>query len=166
MSLEQLSLLSQVISAIAVVASLIFVGIQLRHSTRAARASASQAHSALYYAINASIIDNGELAEIWRECLVDFDAQSPNARVRFLALASSLFRFYEASRVQWLRGQLDKEHWQMIERQATSLAAQPGIKAWWTLRRQWHSEEFRRWYEALPEVDPTTMYGLAKNPSS
>jgi hypothetical protein len=152
MSLEQLSFLSQIVSAFAVVASLVFVGIQLRHAIGAVRASAS------------SIIDNGDLARIWRESLADFDAQNPDAKVRFVALASSIFRFYESSRAQWLRGQLDPEHWQMIERQATSFASQPGIKSWWKLRRQWHSEEFRAWFEALPEADSRTMYGDTKSP--
>ena len=159
MSLEQLSFLSQIVSAFAVVASLVFVGIQLRYAIGAVRASTSQAHSANYYAINSSIIDDGELARIWRESLADFDSQGPDEKVRFVALASSIFRFYESSRAQWLRGQLDPEHWQMIERQATSFAAQPGIQSWWKLRRQWHSEEFRTWFEALPEADSGTMYG-------
>jgi len=158
MSLEQLSFLSQIVSAVAVVASLVFVGIQLRHATKAVRASTSQAHSANYYAINSSIIGDGELARIWRESLANFESQSPDAKVRFIALTSSIFRFYESSRAQWLRGQLDPEHWQMIERQATSFASQPGIKSWWKLRRQWHSAEFRNWYEGLPEADSGTIY--------
>jgi hypothetical protein len=103
MSLEQLSFLSQIISAGAVVASLVFVGVQLHHALRAVRGSASQAHSALCYAINASIVTNGELARIWRESLADFDSQGPDEKVRFVALASSIFRFYESSRAQWLR---------------------------------------------------------------
>jgi hypothetical protein len=157
----QLSSLSQILSALAVVASLVFVGIQLRHATRAVRASTSQAHSANYYAINSNIIGDGELARIWRESFADFDSQGPDAKVRFVALASSIFRFYESSRAQWFRGQLDPEHWQMIERQATSFASQPGIKSWWNLRRQWHSAEFRTWFEALPEAEGGTLYAEA-----
>lgn len=159
MSLEHVFFLSQIVSAVAVVASLVFVGVQMRHAIEAVRGSASQAHSAIYYAINASIISNGELARIWRESLLDFDSQGPDAKVRFVALVSSIFRFYESSRAQWLRGQLDDEHWQMIERQAISFASQPGIKSWWKLRRQWHSAEFRTWFEALPAADGLTLYG-------
>jgi hypothetical protein len=159
MSLDQLSSVSQIISTFAVVASLVFVGIQLRQAIGAVRASTSQAHSANYYAINSSIIGDGELARIWRESLANFDSQDPDAKVRFVALTSSIFRFYESSRAQWLRGQLDPEHWQMIEKQATSFASQPGIKSWWKLRRQWHSIEFQNWFEGLPEADGRTMYG-------
>lgn len=159
MSLEQASLLAQIASAVAVIASLLFVGIQLRQAIKTVRASTSQAHSAMYHSINASIIEDAGFARIWRELLADADAGNSDERVRFVAFVSSVFRFYESSRVQWLRGQLDQEHWQTIERQAISYAAQPGIKAWWTLRRHWHSDEFRRWFEALPASDAGPLYG-------
>lgn len=162
MSLEQAAFLAQILSAVAVVASLVFVGIQLRQATKAARASTSQAHSTTYHAIIASIIQDGEFARIWREGLDDFESQSSDERVRFVAYASALFRFYESSRVQWLRGQLDAEHWQNIESQATSLASQPGIRAWWALRRHWHCEEFQDWFEGLAAAEPGSLYGIGR----
>ena len=143
----------------AVIASLIFVGVQLRTATRAVRASTSQAHSALYHAIVVTIVNNGEFANIWRRALVDFDSCSLDERVRFVAQASALFRYYESSRVQWLRGQLDPEHWFTIERQAMSLAAQPGIKSWWSLRRHWHSDDFQHWFDGLEPAPRGLLYG-------
>ena len=43
MTLEQLSLVAQIVSAVAVIASLIFAGVQLRQATAAIRASSSEA---------------------------------------------------------------------------------------------------------------------------
>ncbi|MGQ0659349.1 hypothetical protein [Sphingosinicella sp.] len=162
MSLEQASFLAQIISAVAVIASLLFVAVQLRQATKSVRASTSLAHSAMYHSLNASVIEDAEFARIWRESLADPDAGTGDERVRFFAFVSSVFRFYESSRVQWLNGQLDEEHWQTIESQATSFAAQPGVKAWWTLRRHWHSDEFRRWFEGLPISDSATLYGAVE----
>ena len=166
MSLEQLSFLAQIISAVAVIGSLIFVGVQLRLATRAVRASSSQAHSTTYHAIIASLINDGDFARIWRISLADPEATNPDERVRFVAYSSALFRFYESSRVQWLRGQLDEEHWQNIEQQVIILRAQAGIKWWWKLRRHWHSPSFQHWFENLPDADPSSPYGLpAMNPA-
>lgn len=159
MTLEQASFLSQIVSAVAVIASMIFVGIQLRTATRAVRASTSQAHSALYHALVVTIVDNGEFAGIWRRALVDFDSCSLDERVRFVAQASALFRYYESSRVQWLRRQLDPEHWFTIERQVMSLIAQPGIQSWWTLRRHWHSDDFQHWFDSLEAAPRGLLYG-------
>lgn len=160
MTLEQASFLAQIVSAVAVVASMVFIGIQLRTAVRAVRASTSQAHSALYHAIVVTIVQNGEFANIWRRALSDFEGCGADERVRFVAQASALFRYYESSRVQWLRGQLDPEHWFTIERQAMSLAAQPGIKSWWILRRHWHSDDFQRWFDDLEPAPRGLLYGM------
>ena len=167
MTLDQLALIAQLVSAFGVVASLIFVGFQLLQNTRAVRASTSQAHSANYLHVLASVIENADVAHIWRTGLGDFHALSEDEQVRFLALVSSLFRFYEASRVQWLRGQLDFEHWHTIEQQAKSLGAQPGIRSWWRLRHQWHSPDFRDWFESItPEPAEALYHEQVERPST
>jgi hypothetical protein len=158
MTLEQLALLAQIISAVAVIASLVFVGYQLRQGAKAARASSSMAHSATYHAIINVIMEDGEFARIWRTTVEDPGGASEDEWVRFVAYVSALFRFYESSRVLWLHGQLDKEHWQNIEQQVINLGAQPGIRAWWKLRRHWHSSDFRDWFESLPATDAIDLY--------
>jgi hypothetical protein len=149
MTLEQASFLAQIISAIAVIASLVFVGVQLRQATAAIRGSSSQAHSALYTELVRSIIDNADFARIWSIGLTDPDALAEDEWTRFVAYASALFRLYESSRVQWLNGRLDEEHWHTIERQATDFGHLPGLKLAWDLRADWYSAEFRAWFNDL-----------------
>jgi hypothetical protein len=156
--LEQWSYLSQIIGAIAVVASLIFVGVQLRQNTKAVRTATSQTHSAMYHAINTSVIEDSDFARIWRTGLLNPDALNPDERVRFIAFLSSIFRFYESSRVQFLRGQLDAEHWHTIERQASDYMTMPGVQSWWAYRRTWHSAPFQDWIEAMPKRAAATIY--------
>jgi hypothetical protein len=158
MSLEQWSYAGNVVAALAVVASLVFVGLQLWQNTRAVRASASQGHSQLYADINAHVIDSGEFARIWRLGLGDPGSLDADERTRFFAFASTVFRYYESSQVLWLQGQLDASHWHMITQQAADFANQPGIQAWWQTRRHWHSVQFREWLEALPKASPPPIY--------
>ena len=159
MKLEQLALLSQVISAFAVVASLVFVGFQLKHATAAIRASSSQAHSALYTDLVRSVIDNADFAQIWSRAIREPKALKDEEWVRFVAYASALFRLYESSRVQWLNKRLDDEHWRTIERQAAHLKGLPGLQVAWQLRGHWYSPEFRRWFEGLPPGETDRIYG-------
>ncbi|MEZ6022090.1 MAG: hypothetical protein R3C16_01450 [Hyphomonadaceae bacterium] len=166
MSLEQYSYLAQIIGAVAVVASLIFVGVQLRQNTKAILAQTSQAHAVGYQQIIAGISDSGEFARIWRMGLADFQSLDADGRARFLAFTSTLFRFYESSQVQMLGGSLDAEHWHTIEQQVTDLVTQPGVKAWWKLRRHWHSARFRDWIDALPTQAPAMIYDDATQPAS
>lgn len=158
MTLEQLSLISQIVSAIAVIASLIFVGIQLSQATAAIRASSSEAHAALYTELVHSIIDNADFAKIWTVGTADPSALSEEEWVRFVAYSSALFRQYETSRVQWLRGRLDDEHWQTIQKQAVSLRTLPGLEAAWRVRGHWYSQDFRDWFEGLEPYDAPGPY--------
>ena len=159
MNLEQASLVAQIVSALAVIASLIFVGFQLRQATAAIRASSSEAHSALYTELVHSIIDNADFARIWTAGLKDPKALSEEDWVRFVAYASALFRQYESSRVQWQKGRLDDEHWQTIEKQATTFGHLPGLMIAWKLRGHWYSPNFRTWFESLEPYDAPAAYG-------
>lgn len=158
MTLEQASLVAQIISAVAVIVSLIFVGFQVKRATAAIRASSSQAHSGLYTDLVQSIIDNENFARIWSIGLTDPKALSEEEWVRFVAYASALFRLYESSRVQWLNGRLDAEHWHTIERQASDFGHLPGLRAAWQLRENWYSAEFRDWFEKLKPAEAPKPY--------
>ena len=155
MSLEQASLIAQIASAIAVIASLVFVGFQLRSAAAAIRASSSQAHSSSYTQLVQSIIDHEDFARIWSSGLTDPNRLTEAEWVRFVAYASALFRLYESSCVQWQHGRLDDEHWHTVERQAISFSQLPGLQAAWRVRGHWFSPSFRTWFESLqPSSDP------------
>jgi hypothetical protein len=149
MSLEQAAFVAQIVSAVAIIASLIFVGFQLKKATSAIRATSSPAHSALYTDLVRSIIDNPDFARAWTIGISDPKALKEEEWVQFVAYASALFRLYESSRVQWLNGRLDDEHWHTVERQAKDFGHLPGLRLAWKLRGHWFSPEFRAWFDGL-----------------
>src|SRR5688572_24134525 len=159
MTLEQASLVAQIVSAIAVIASLIFVGVQLKQTTAAIRGSSSEAHAALYTQLVHSIIDNADFARIWSVGLTDPKALREDEWVRFVAYSSALFRQYETSRVQWQKGRLDDEHWHTVEKQAINFRQMAGLKAAWKLRGHWYSPDFRDWFESLDASEAPSAYG-------
>lgn len=162
MTLEQLAFWSQILSAFAVIASLVFVGLQLSKATAAIRAQSSQAHSGLYTELVRSIIDNGDFARSWAVGQSDPNALDEGEWTRFVAYASALFRLYESSRVQWLNGRLDGEHWHTIERQAADFGHTPGLKIAWDLRRHWFSEDFQAWFDGLAPTEQRQPYARPK----
>src|SRR5450755_4643097 len=101
MTLADLSSLGSFISGIAVLASLIFVGFQLRQNTQAVRATASQAHATNYHSITDAICVNEDLARIWLRGLSHYEGLTEEDRLRFIVFTSGAFRFFESSRVQW-----------------------------------------------------------------
>ena len=158
MTLSDLSSIGSFISGIAVLASLIFVGFQLRQNTQAVRATASQAHAANWQQIVEPVIENGDMARIWRAGLDDIDDLTDDERVRFIAHLSGCFRFFEGARLQWRHGQLDNEHWEYVETNVKEFIRLSGVKYYWAVRGHWHSKEFRQWLETLPQE--VALHGL------
>lgn len=152
MTLEDASFISQIVAAFTVIASLVFVGMQLRQNTKSVRSATSVAHSELLIQLGSFAFGSDDGARIWRLGLQGLDHLTDNERVRFIAFISTLMRFFEATRVQWLNGQLDKAHWHSTEHQAMGLASQPGITQWWEVRSHWHSDEFRSWFSSLKGI--------------
>jgi hypothetical protein len=159
MNLDQAALFAQIVSAVCVIASLIFVGFQLRQATAAIRASSSQAHSELYTALVQPIINDGDFARIFSTGVDDPSSLGREEWVRFVAYSSALFRQWESSRVQWRNGRLDADHWHTIERQAMSMCGLAGIRAAWKVRGHMFTQDFRRWFEGLEPPDAPAFYG-------
>jgi hypothetical protein len=160
MTFSDLSNIGSFISGVAVLASLIFVGFQLRQNTKAFRAAASQAHTDTWKQILSPVVEHEDVARLWRIGLSDLSALSEDQRVRFFGCAAGIFRFAKSAWLQWCSGLLDTEHWEYAQGVMIQFASQPGMRSYWLLRRQYFSKEFQAWYEMLPLEHPHELYAL------
>ena len=134
MTLSDLAAMGSFISGVAVVISFVFLGLQMRQNTKAVKAAASQAHTNSFHELAAHLIDNSAFANIWRRGIERYDSLTDDERVSFVAFLSTLFRFFEASRLQWKHGQLDNEHWHNVESNIRAAAPIAGVQEYWKLR--------------------------------
>jgi len=96
MALEQIFFLSQILAAIAVVASLLFVGFELRHGTRATRAQIHQNITLGWLSVGPMIAENSRIfaAGIAADETA-FKAMPNEEKLAFLAIAFAFFKHYE-----------------------------------------------------------------------
>jgi hypothetical protein len=142
-----------------VLASLIFVALQLRQNTEAVRASSSQAQEAEIQNLLQPIVEEEGVAELWRIGLDQGShTLSDNQRVRWLVIMGGVTRYYHASWLMRKQGWLDKGLWHHVEHQARDVCAEKGFQDYWNARRHWFSPEFGAWIESLPK--PTHGRGL------
>ena len=134
MSWEAISTIAESIGAIAVVASLLFVGWQLIQNTEAVKTSNAQSRVEMYFNIVSHISGTRDVAKIYHQGLFYPDDLDDLDHVRFVGLLSGLFRYYETSYIQFRNGKLEPEFWDTLEIQLASVAATPGFEKWWSLR--------------------------------
>jgi hypothetical protein len=144
MSLEQASYLSQVIAALAVVASLVFVGFQIRQNTRAQRVVAVNSLAAAAVAINVPAMESPVFGEALAKALTDWASATREQR---MIAHYFLFSFFKLSESAWYQRRvqvLDAPQWAGWENLLLAIYHTDGVQAgWWPHRHDVYSPEFQ-----------------------
>ncbi len=92
MTIEQLGSIGELVAAVATVATLIYLSLQIRASTKISRVESRRATTAQAHEYSALIANSPELASILRTGLGDIGSLDPDERIRFNFLFSMLDR--------------------------------------------------------------------------
>ena len=107
MSWEAWAAIGQLIGAAGVIASLVFVGIQMRQSVRASKATAFQSLVSAVIAVNMKHIDNPRILEIIDRAAAGQELSEAEHRIYVLVILSSL-RVAQSAHYQTQLGLLDR----------------------------------------------------------
>ncbi len=160
MNILELGAIGELVGGVAVIASLIYVGLQVRQSTEQARQTNAiervRANREMERAFNEIFMGAGdsELMKIYREALLDFDSLSNNDKAvlhhRFLAPmgvhVTSTFLAAKEGLVDeaWAEGRTG--FW-------VSIVKSPGLTTWWNVTKPYFQPEFAAEIERLRESD-------------
>ena len=143
MDLTQLANLGEFIGGVAVLVTLIYLAIQVRHNTRTLVATTvgdvTRASADLSIAIAAS----DGASEAMRMAYTDPDHLTPNQRFRFDLLIRGSFRNFENYFYQSEQGFLDRDVWVGIERNIEDLFREAVMQEWWRRHRTAFGERFQ-----------------------
>ena len=152
MSLEQASYLSQVIAAFAVVASLVFVGFQIRQNTRSQRIVAVNSLAAAAVAINVPATESPAFGEALSKALADWGSATREQRIITHYFLFSFFKLSESAWYQHKVQALDSPQWAGWENLLLAIYQSDGVQTvWWPLRRNVYSPEFQAYLEHSPK---------------
>ena len=149
MTLADLSDLSQTIGALAVVASLIFVGIQIRQNTGATRAASHHAVSDALNRVNFSFAENADVTRIFLAGMADRQALNAEERWRFDAMCRAYLHVCETMYIQAGIGAGDKSILAAEEDGIRTILSSRGVREWWAENPYGFCAEFRAFVAAL-----------------
>ena len=166
MSLEQIYYVSQTAAAVAVVASLLFVGFQIRHGTRATRAQIHQNITLGWLALGPMISRNaGTFAAGLAADEATFTAMRNEDKMTFLSIMFAFFKHYENMYEQYQEGFLRSEDWNAWVTHMFMYWRMPGVQLWWRFRREAFAPGFRRFIETSAQSPmPSTVEIFSKLP--
>ena len=156
---EAISAIGQIVGALAVVISLIYLATEVHSNTRATREASTRWVSDNYTRWIQQISGNPDLSELYYRGIRDFDSLEGAELVRFSALMVEGFRLNEELFYLQLKGRLDPHVWHLLEAGLLDISGYPGIQAWWRFRSHWFSEEFAKHIKELQQTaKPPRMY--------
>ena len=110
MNLEAASFIAQIIGGIAVVLSLVYVGMQIKQNTKAARMTAAQMHQAMFGNIEELFSTDQQLVELVLRAARG-DEVSPAEQWRLTGLFRHVLRTWQTGHFMYTTGVLDKAIW-------------------------------------------------------
>jgi hypothetical protein len=171
MNLTDLANLGQVIGAVAVVISLIYVAYQIRQNTNAVRAATAQSvheHFANWYHLLAS---DGELSAVLIAGLQDYASLSEKDKGRFIATFMAFLSYSQNAFLKWRQGLLAPSLWAGWEQIIMNFTGSPGGRAFWKERAYLFGEDFRRHVEddvmkrePHPDARPMGAFSIGARP--
>jgi len=130
LTLQDLGNLGDFVGGLAVIATLLYLAVQIRQNTRILQTSAEQRADPI--AAIANIAQSPANAAVYHKGLGDPDDLSAEERTHFyLLMASSFYVLYQGYRAQQL-GTQSKETWKWQARALHFYASQPGVRTWWS----------------------------------
>ena len=157
MSLEQLGNIGEFIGGLAVIASLIYLAVQIRQNTKSVRLQVEQAIKRDKFDLRRVTIENPEIADLYAKALSDFDSLSPGERIRVNLICASTIEHLQ--HLYFLRNQ-GLVHWSSQEKSLRAYLALEPVRQWWNSGREILRPEFVEYVERqiLPTASGTPIH--------
>lgn len=161
MNWEAVNAISQLVSSVAVVLSVLYLGIQVHRSTRVAKLATQDAAATALRDVTKPFMENADLERIWRVGLEDLSALSTEDRARFFHAAYQFLKAFETIHFHYVYGLMDRQLWEGWLGLLRHYVSAPGIAHYWNLRPEVFSERFRKFVNAIePPTEQRTVGNL------
>ena len=149
MTLQEIANIGEILGAAGVIASLIFVGWQIKSNTKTARLRMhEQATQTLLSFLNAVLTDPDAFSTGLQSTDENFADLSDGQKMFFFGTMLGFFKHFELLYAQYAEGVLDQESWDAWSEQIRMYYYQPGAQTWWKLRKATFIPGFRDYLES------------------
>ena len=157
MNWEAAGAIGEMIGAVAVIGSLLFVGNQLRQAQNIAKADAQRELLIGAAEWMSATRHDPDLFEVVSRLIYDYASASPGDRHRFSSWGYELLMLVERGLYMHRDGYMNPGAWRGFEGMAMSVLLTPGGAEWWQeARRVWGADAVAHFDAALAAADEAT----------
>jgi hypothetical protein len=151
---EAIGAIGEILGAVAVVISLVYLAFQIRTQNVESRAAAMHEISGGFRESISTFADP-QMAELFTRVNCGEEPLSDSEMLQLVVGIQRIFRIGEEAYGQHLRGRLDADIWEAMIRQYSSYLAAPGFQRVWEIRRNYYNDAFRKFIDELPRTEYT-----------
>jgi len=116
MNWEMISAVGQMLGAVGVIISIIYLAAQIRNQNKESRRAAMNVLTTHWSDLNRTLVENPDFATLWLRALQSFDQLDGASKLRFGAHLGRFLRFADRLYLAVLDGTLDGRLWRGYER--------------------------------------------------
>lgn len=143
---QDLASIADIVGALGVMISLVFVGLQVMQANKQSRIAARQEQVVSTALISRLIAENAQLSDIWTRAIAGLEL-TPAEQTQLVGYLMVVERMQEGLYWQYLDGEVDEELWQAHRKQARAAQNFPVVAAAWKLRKGFFSERYQKFRE-------------------
>ena len=151
--LQRWALTAEIIGAIAIVVSLIFVGLQLKESTRATKSATASEANAMTAAWYSGLGNSEDSSSLFYHFLTDFDSLSQEEKFRVVMILHSALLSFQNSYYLAEEGTLDPRIRNTVTEAIVVIKDSAGWAYYWENRRPLFFPEFQDYVDELMASD-------------
>lgn len=147
MNWDMITAIVAIIGTAAIVASLLYVGRQMRKATR--QRGLESYHSVLREADDFCklIAQEQTNADIWWRASKGLAKLTDTERVRYFAMLFIMFRSWEKAFHYESQGELEDWSADVVTKPMVDFVMTNGVQEYWALRKRWYAENFQTWVD-------------------
>jgi hypothetical protein len=166
MVLETAANYADVISGIAVVVSLIYVGIKVNHGTSAIRSSAANDASVAMQSWYLEMGTNRQASDIWFNAMTSPIPLETHDEFQFMMMMHAVLLGMQNSYLLSREGTLDEEFREAVTNAIVGVKDLPGMSRYWRQRRGFLHSEFAEYIDDLLLHDSIETLDMYKRPNN
>ena len=150
MNWEAIGSIAELLGAMGVIASLLYLSMQIRQGANASRLATSHSIATAARQWTDPMQADPDLARIFQLGTEDIDSLDERERARFVVFCFSFLRMFEDIHFQFENGALDAGLWEGYKTHYGAYCKSPGFQHYWKLRRDAFRPAFREFIDSLP----------------
>ncbi len=138
MNWDALGATAETLAAVGVIATLLYLAVQIRTNTRSVRASSHQEMQRAAREVSLVLLQDPALSRLWATGLRDFDGLDPEEGQRFGNLAQLYLNVFVTAEYEFEEGTFAESRLANWRDQLRIVCALPGFAAWWERNETHH----------------------------